>query len=139
MSLSLGQIGYRTQLLAPEAGDLYELSMRMTPKDLLISFSFSRYSSDAVLIAQNADMSGVPHVAFADTMLSPVAAKADLTMVCEVDSCNNVPSLTGAVGLISLVLTGCGQRHREKAQEHMKRVEGFLSENHLLYTPDGQC
>ena len=133
MSLSLGQIGYRTQLLAPEAGDLYELSMRMTPKDLLISFSFSRYSSDAVLIAQNADMSGVPHVAFADTMLSPVAAKADLTMVCEVDSCNNVPSLTG------LVLTGCGQRHREKAQEHMKRVEGFLSENHLLYTPDGQC
>ena len=44
-------------------------------------------------------------------------------MVCEVDSCNNVPSLTGAVGLISLVLTGCGQRHREKAQEHMKRVE----------------
>ena len=119
--------------------NLYELSMRMTPKDLLISFSFSRYSSDAVLIAQNADMSGVPHVAFADTMLSPVAAKADLTMVCEVDSCNNVPSLTGAVGLISLVLTGCGQRHREKAQEHMKRVEGFLSENHLLYTPDGQC
>ena len=139
MSLSLGQIGYRTQLLAPEACDLYELSMRMTPKDLLISFSISRYSSDAVLIAQNADMSGVPHVAFADTMLSPVAAKADLTMVCEVDSCNNVPSLTGAVGLISLVLTGCGQRHREKAQEHMKRVEGFLSENHLLYTPDGQC
>ena len=27
MSLSLGQIGYRTQLLAPEACDLYELSM----------------------------------------------------------------------------------------------------------------
>ena len=67
---------------------------------------------------RNADLSDVPHIAFVDTMLSPVAAKANLTMVCEVDSCNNVPSLTGAVGLISLVLTGCGQRHREKAREN---------------------
>ena len=133
LSFSLGQLGYRTYPITPEAGDYYELACRMTPKDLLISISFSRYMSDAVIIAEAAAKKGVPHVAFADTMLSPVAAHSDYSFICAVESYNNAPSLAGGFVLISTILTGCAQRHPEEAKSYMLQVEEFLGGHGLLY------
>ena len=137
-ALSLGQLGYPTYPITPEVGDYHELAMRMTPTDLLISFSFSRYMQDAVDIADHAMKKGVPHVAFTDAILSPTATRANLSFLCTVKSYNNTPSLSGGLALIGTILTGCAQRHPKESHDYMRQTEEFIAGHNLYYSIDSQ-
>ena len=134
MALGLGQQGYRTFPISPGIGDRHDIACRMTQKDLLISFCFSRYAKEAVNIVKFAAAGQVPHVAFTDSLLSPAAIRAEAAFVCSVQAFGNAPSLTSAYALINAVLAGCAQRHPERAKERMRLLEDFISQSGLYYT-----
>ena len=134
LSLALGQQGYRTFPLTPGTGDIYESVCRMTPRDLLVSFSFSRYGKLAVAISKFAAENGVPHAAFTDSLLSPTALRATCTFLCSVRSYNNTPSLSSTFSLLNAVLASCAQRHPDKAKERMHRIETFAEQSDLYYS-----
>ena len=127
MALGLGQQGYRTFAVCPGSIDYHELVFRMTPKDLLISFCYSQYVKDGIRIIQHAVKSGVPHVTFTDSPMSPSAADAECVFLCSVQSYSTTPSLTSAFSLINIVLAGCAQRHPERAKQHLLKLEEFVS------------
>ncbi|MGI5962392.1 MAG: MurR/RpiR family transcriptional regulator [Lawsonibacter sp.] len=133
MSLGLGQQGYRSCVLAPGAGDYQEVIFRMTPKDLLISFCFSRYAKEGIRIIQRAVEMGVPHVTFTDSQLSPSASMADAVFTCSVHSYITTPALTGVFALIDAILTGCAQYSPKKVKEHMRSMEQFLMDGGFYY------
>lgn len=129
---SLTLAGRRAFLIAPGRGDLHTTALCMTPKDLLISIAFSRYSVDALNIANQATEMHVPHVAITDSLLSPIAVQAEYAFVCEVRSATNVPSIVSASGLIEAIMTGYVQRHPEETKAYMGSVENYLSKNRIL-------
>lgn len=132
-SMALGQQGYPTIAIVPGAGDTYELMTRIGAGDLLISFCFSRYFSDAVDMIEYAVGAGAKHIAFTDSVLSPSAAKADWYFLCKVESYHNTPSLTSSFALLSAILAGSAQRHPEAAHKHMTAVEEYLLQHKKYY------
>jgi len=133
MVLGLGQQGYRTFPIAPGAGDMYDIICRMTPRDLLISFGFSRYAEETVDIVEYAVQNQVPHAAFTDSLLSPTAIRASCTLLCHARSYSNTPSLTSAFALVNAVLAGCAQRHPEEAKDKLRRIEDLADRVGLYY------
>ena len=133
MALGLGQQGYRTFPITPGTGDIYDIICRMTPKDLFISFCFSRYAQLTVEAAKFATQNQVPHIAFSDSLLSPTAIRATATFLCSTRSYGNTPSLIGAVALINTILAGCAQRHPEQAKQRMHLIEEFAGRSGLYH------
>jgi len=133
MVLGLGQQGYHTFPIAPEAGDMYDIICRMTSRDLLISFGFSRYAEETVDIVKYAVQNQVPHATFTDSLLSPTAIRANCTFLCHARSYSNTPSLTSVFALVNAVLAGCAQRHPEEAKEKLCRIEDLASQLGLYY------
>ena len=134
MALGLGQQGYRTFPITPGTGDTYDIICRMTTKDLLISFCFSRYARLTVETAKLAAQRHVPHAAFSDSLLSPTAIRADCNFLCSTRSYGNTPSLISTMALINAILSGCAQRHPDQAKERMRLIEEFAGESGLYYT-----
>ena len=134
LALGLGQQGYRTCAITPGQGDYHEMICRITPKDLLISFCYSRYAKEAIHMIQTAVQAGVPHAAFTDSPLSPSAALADCAFQCSVRAYSNTPSLTSAFALINMILTGCAQRHPAQAKQHLRDLEHFISQSGFYYS-----
>lgn len=140
MALGLGQQGYRTFPIIPGTGDIYDIVCRMTPKDLLVSFCFSRYAQLTVEVSKLAARNQIPHVAFSDSLLSPTAIRANATFLCAARSFSNTPSLTSTIALVNSILAGCAQRHPEQAKGRMRLIEDFANDSGLYFTmePDEQ-
>lgn len=134
LSYGLGQQGYRTFVITPGVGDHYQMALRMTKKDLLISFCYSQYGKESIRIIQHAVQNGVPHIAFTDSQLSPSAVSADGVFLCSVQSYSTTPSLTAVFSLINMVLTGCAQRHPAEATQNLKKLEDFITSSGVYYT-----
>jgi len=128
MAMVLGQLGYRSFVIAPGAGDYYETVFRMTSRDLLISFCNSRYGQEGVRIARRASEAGIPHAAFTDSPTSPTAVCSDCTFLCSVQAYGTTPSLTSAFSMINMVVTGCAQRRPAEVKDHLSKLEQFISD-----------
>lgn len=76
------------------------------PDDLVIAIAFSLYMRDTVVVARHAKRHGIPLLAITDTLKSPLAKVADLSLFVEAYHEYNPPSDTAILALIEALIAG---------------------------------
>ena len=80
MSYAMGQLSIRNVLVDGVAGMAAEQAMFMADGDAIVAVSFAPYAPETVSLAGRAREKGARLVALTDSVLSPIAAAADVTI-----------------------------------------------------------
>lgn len=95
--------------------------------DVLIALDLRRYDRWVVDGVTRAKAAGAKVVAFSDSLLSPLTAAADHTLVVTAAGAGPFDSHVGTLALFNLVVAGVAERLRSVATERLERAEAAWS------------
>jgi DNA-binding MurR/RpiR family transcriptional regulator len=96
--------------------------------DVLVALDLRRYERWVVDVAQTARAAGVWSVALTDSVLSPLAQTADVTVVLAAAGSGPFDSHTGTLAVFDLFVSAVADRLRAHATERLDRLEAVWRE-----------
>ncbi len=99
--------------------------INVSENDLVIGIGFPRYAArtiEALTFAQNR---GAKVVAITDSLLSPLAAKADYTLIAQSNMASFVDSLVAPLSVINALIIAVGLREKEKYLQPLVLLKVF--------------
>ncbi|MFV3013623.1 MurR/RpiR family transcriptional regulator [Clostridium botulinum] len=115
-------------IIAYGISDIFEQMINVSENDLVIGIGFPRYAArtiEALTFAQNR---GAKVVAITDSLLSPLAAKADYTLIAQSNMASFVDSLVAPLSVINALIIAVGLREKEKISSTFSTLEGIWQE-----------
>ena len=101
-------------------------------EDLVIAFSFPRYTAQVVEGVRYLHEQKIPVALITDTGLSPAQPYADLTFHCKVISGYYFPCYTGCLSLINVICRAAAAARKKGAAEHVRELESQLLERGIF-------
>lgn len=89
---------------ASGASEMFEKLIRVNSKDVVIGFSFPRYSAATVKGAQYCRTTGATVIGFTDSHLSPLGQNSDLVLMTKSDMLSLVDSLVAPLSLVNALI-----------------------------------
>lgn len=89
---------------ASGASEMFEKLIRVNSKDVVIGFSFPRYSAATVKGAQYCRTTGATVIGFTDSHLSPLGQNSDLVLMAKSDMLSLVDSLVAPLSLVNALI-----------------------------------
>lgn len=108
--------------------DIFEQMINLEEGDLVIGIGFPRYASrtiDALAFAQGR---GANVVAITDSLLSPLAAKADYSLIAQSNMASFVDSLVAPLSVINALIIAVGMREKESITNTFSNLEAIWKE-----------
>ncbi|MDR0670778.1 MAG: MurR/RpiR family transcriptional regulator [Oscillospiraceae bacterium] len=116
-------------LVSPSSvSDIFEQVLRVGPEDLVIGFSFPRYSRRTVRAMRYAHDRGATLVAITDSKLSPLIEVATYTLLTHSDMISFVDSLVSPLSLINALVVEIGMRKQQEAAQTFDALERIWDE-----------
>jgi DNA-binding MurR/RpiR family transcriptional regulator len=103
--------------------DIFEQMLSITSEDLVIGIGFPRYSTRTIDALSYAQKKGTKVVAITDSVLSPLASKADYTLVAQSNMASFVDSLVAPLSVINALIIAVGLREKDKISESFSELE----------------
>lgn len=103
--------------------DIFEQMINVEEGDLVIGIGFPRYASrtiDALAFAQDR---GADVVAITDSFLSPLAARADYTLIAQSNMASFVDSLVAPLSVINALIIVVGMREKDIISTTFNKLE----------------
>ena len=137
-------LGYYFKLMLPnvtviETGsrsELYEQLMHMTSKDVIVGISFPRYSRQTVYAINYAKDIGAKSVAITDRSDSPIAVRADKSLLAKSDMVSFVDSLVAPLSLINALIVAVSIQEKELVSRNFERLDRIWEE-YEVYEKNG--
>lgn len=104
-------------------------------EDLLLAFSFPRYSKATIEAVRIANKLNVTTVVITDSEYSPPAQVADLVLVAPANSIFFGNSFTSAVALVNCILEACVLLAPDEFAERLERLESLAVGSDRFTTP----
>ncbi|SBV92254.1 putative transcriptional regulator [uncultured delta proteobacterium] len=115
-------------LIEGAAGTL-ELELRpLEPGDSVLMVSYEPYSQEILRVAEIAHDSGCTLIALTDSLVSPIALKADCSLLFSASSPSFFPSTASALALVEILIAHLLAEKGEEAIRAITRTEGQLHE-----------
>ena len=95
-----------TLVQASAAGEIFEQLFRSGEGDVMIAFSFPRYSKDTINAARFARSRGAEIIAITDQKQSPVAQLSSAALLAPSEMLSFIDSMTAPMSLINALLVG---------------------------------
>ena len=125
-------------ITASGASEVFEKLIGVSSQDVVIAFSFPRYSAATVKGAQYCRSAGAPVIGFTDSRLSPLGQHSDLVIVAKSDMVSLVDTLVAPLSVVNalIVALAAGQEQTlaktfdalehvwEEYNVYEKRVDG---------------
>lgn len=133
--------GYRlfrqqVHLIDGQAGGLEMQTRNIAPKDAVVVISFSPYSRESLVVAQQAKASGVKVIALTDSSASPLALIADSAILFAINSPSFFPSTVAGIAVVEALLEILVANDSETVAKEIDRAEeGLVSSGAYLQTP----
>lgn len=108
--------------------DIFEQIINISEDDLLIGIGFPRYSSRTVEALNFAQSRGAKVVALTDSLLSPLAAKADVTLIAQSNMASFVDSLVAPLSVINALIIAVGMKEKQKISNTFNELENIWEE-----------
>ena len=108
--------------------DIFEQMINVGEGDLVIGIGFPRYASrtiDALAFAQDR---GATVVAVTDSFLSPLAARADYSLIAQSNMASFVDSLVAPLSVINALIIAVGMREKENISSTFNSLEEIWRE-----------
>jgi DNA-binding MurR/RpiR family transcriptional regulator len=121
-------------LVSPRSTEeLFEQMFSIGPQDLLIVFSFPRYSTKVVSAVKFAKQNNAKVVAFTDSKNSPLAEYSDCLLAAQSDMLSYMDSLVAPISIINSMILEITRRREERIRDRFDRLEKIWDE-YNVYT-----
>lgn len=103
--------------------DIFEQMINVREGDLVIGIGFPRYAAKTIDALDFAKSKGADVVAITDSLLSPLAAKADNTLIAQSNMASFVDSLVAPLSVVNALIISVGMREKENVTETFNNLE----------------
>lgn len=116
---------YVKRVKSSSASELLEQIMRIDENDVIIGFSFPRYSTQTLAGLKFAQDKGAGVVSFTDSENSPIAKYADCLLLARSDMASFVDSLVAPFSLLNALLVAVSIRKKDMISNNLKLLENI--------------
>jgi len=121
LAYSLQQAGKRTVFVDGVAGLARQQVQSLTPKDLLIAVSYHPYAEETVHAVETAASRGAPVLSISDSLVSPIAKPATVTLQVRESEIRAFRSLSASMCLAQALVIGFAFEASRKEAARAKR------------------
>ncbi|EQB87611.1 DNA-binding MurR/RpiR family transcriptional regulator [Clostridium punense] len=108
--------------------DIFEQMLNLSQDDCVIGIGFPRYAMRTVEVLTFAKSRNADVIAITDSVLSPLAARADYTLIAESNMASFVDSLVAPLSVINALIIAVGLRTKDKISQTFNDLEGIWQE-----------
>jgi DNA-binding MurR/RpiR family transcriptional regulator len=137
MGYYLNFIFSNVKIVTSGVNDIFEQLFHIGEGDLLIGISFPRYASRAIEAMKFSKEQGADTVAITDTMLSPLTAYADYSLLARSDMASFVDSLVAPLSLINALIVAIGQTKKTQISTDFHKLECIWAD-YQVYVEKGK-
>ena len=105
--------------------DVFEQMINLNEDDLVIGIGFPRYAMKTINILSFAKSRNAKVVAITDSLLSPLASKADYTLIAQSNMASLVESLVAPLSIINALIVAVGMHEKDKISDTFNTLEGI--------------
>lgn len=116
-----------------EHGEFIDEAMQIGPNDLVIVFSFPRYTKSIVLLTKKLKAIGASIALITSEKLSPCSEYSDLVLSCRTVSYSYVASYTAVLTIINTILTCRALHHEEETETFLGELDSNLKDFDMFY------
>ena len=113
------------------AGEMFENLVNITPEDVVIAFSFPRYSSATLKAAQYCRGIGATVIGITNSNLSPLAQNSDYILVAKSDMVSLVDSLVAPLSVVNALLVALASVREKEVQKSLGTLERVWEEYNI--------
>lgn len=114
-------------IITNESNDIFEKLLKISPKDVIIIITYPRYSKRIMDVLDFAKDRGTPIITLTDSMLSPTAKEADITLLASSDMLSFVDSLVAPMSLINSFIIAIGNDKKDDLNNNFAILEEIWS------------
>jgi len=118
--------------------DIFEQIINVSEDDLVIGIGFPRYAARTIESLSYAKSRGAKVVAITDSLLSPLAARADHTLIAQSNMASFVDSLVAPLSVINALIVSVGLREKEKISSTFSNLEKIWEEYQVYSFKDNE-
>ena len=108
--------------------EVFEQMLSINENDVLIAFSFPRYSSKMISAVKYAKQNGAKTVVFTDSELSPLAEFASCLLTAQFDMASFMDSLVAPISIINAIIVEITRRKEEEITSRFDKLEKLWDE-----------
>lgn len=108
--------------------DIFEQMINVQEGDLVIGIGFPRYAAKTIDALDFAKGRGADVVAITDSLLSPLATKADYTLIAQSNMASFVDSLVAPLSVVNALIIAVGMREKENISKTFNNLEEIWQE-----------
>ncbi len=118
--------------------EVFEQIMRVGPGDVFIGVSFPRYSNRTVKSMRFAKNQGARVISITDSVNSPLARLADVTLLAKSDMASFVDSLVAPLSLVNALIVAIGRKKNQDLPGIFSQLEQVWAEYDVFETPEDE-
>ena len=111
--------------------DIFEQMINVKKGDLVIGIGFPRYATKTINALDFAKSRGADVVAITDSKRSPLASKADYTLIAESNMASFVDSLVAPLSVINALIIAVGMKEKEHISKTFNSLENIWKEYNI--------
>lgn len=108
--------------------DIFEQMMNVSKDDLVIGIGFPRYAARTIEALDYAQNNEATVVAITDSLLSPLAARANYTLIAQSNMASFVDSLVAPLSVVNALIIAVGLREKDKISSTFSKLEHIWQE-----------
>lgn len=116
------------------ANDLFDQLLNITEEDVLITFSFPRYSKTTYEVVDFAKAQGAKLIGITDSKSSPLVPLSDYYMTAKYNMNTFIDSLVAPMSLVNALIIAVSICEKEKVKNTFRKLEGIWDE-YKIYNP----
>lgn len=113
------------------AGEMFENLVGISPEDVVIGFSFPRYSSATLKAAQYCRGIGATVIGITNSHVSPLAANSDYVLIAKSDMVSLVDSLVAPLSVVNALLVALAAARETEVQKSLSTLERVWEEYNI--------
>ncbi|MEY8000006.1 MurR/RpiR family transcriptional regulator [Clostridium sp. Mt-5] len=108
--------------------DIFEQMINLKEEDLVIGIGFPRYAMRTIEALAFAKSRNAKVVSITDSLLSPLAARSDYTLIAQSNMASFVDSLVAPLSVINALIIAVGLQEKEKISSTFSDLEDIWKE-----------
>ena len=116
---------------ASGVGEMFEKLVNITPEDVVLAFSFPRYSNVTLKAAQYCRSIGATVIGITNSALSPLAENSDCVLTAKSDMVSLVDSLVAPLSVVNALLVALASAREKEVQRSLETLERVWEEYNI--------
>ena len=110
------------------AGEMFEKIVGVNSEDVVIAFSFPRYSASTTKGARYCRSAGATVIGFTDSKLSPLGANCDHVLIAKSDMVSLVDSLVAPLSIVNALIVAIAAKREKELSRTFANLERIWDE-----------